>query len=60
MELYQHRDESHASGVARLLNEMGNLSRPHQDKRSDIADEVPEQMRKFLESYFTDRSGSIV
>ena len=60
MELHQHRDESHATGVARLLNEMGNLSRLHQDKPRDAENQVPEQMRKFLESYFADRSGSIV
>lgn len=60
MELQQRRDESHATSVARLRNEMGNLSRSDQDKPRDGENQAPEQMRKFLESYFADRSGSIV
>jgi hypothetical protein len=59
MELLQ-RVDNHDVGTARLLAGLDVLSRSNPKRAPEVEAERPEILRKFLESFFADRSGSII
>ena len=59
MEL-QQRVDSHDNSTARLLADLDSLSWSNSKRVSEVETERPEILRKFLERFFADRSGSIV
>ena len=59
MEL-QQRSGSHDVSTPRLLADLDVLSRSNAKTVSEAEIERPEKLRKFLEGFFADRSGSII
>ena len=59
MELLQ-RVDSHDLSTAQLLADLDVLSRSNPKRVSEVETEQPAILRKFLEGFFADRSGSIV
>jgi hypothetical protein len=59
MEL-QQRFGSYDVSTARLLADLDVLSRSNAKTVSEAEIERPEKLRKFLEGFFADRSGSII
>lgn len=56
----QQRFGSHDVSTARLLADLDALSRSNAKAVSEAEIERPEKLRKFLEGFFADRSGSII
>ena len=58
MGLQQERDERQVTSAIRLLNQT-DVGFHQQTASPETRDQIPEHIRKFLEGFFADRSGSI-